>query len=79
MRERITPPWALILAGGDSTWSRPLPAHIAGDARPQQFCRPEPSGHYVSDDAVFMSHATSAVERSHRGRPCRVVRLAEAG
>ena len=79
MRERITPSWALILAGGDSTRSRPLPAHIAGEARPKQFCRPEPSDHYVSDHTVFMSHATAAAEWNHRGHPCRVVRLAEAG
>jgi hypothetical protein len=23
MRERVMPPWALILAGGDGTWRRP--------------------------------------------------------
>jgi mannose-1-phosphate guanylyltransferase len=38
MRETATPPWALILAGGDGTRLRPLTTQIAGDARPKQFC-----------------------------------------
>ena len=38
MRERSTPPWVLILAGGDGTRLRPLTTQILGDARPKQFC-----------------------------------------
>jgi mannose-1-phosphate guanylyltransferase len=38
MQERITPPWTLILAGGDGTRLQPLTAQISGDARPKQFC-----------------------------------------
>jgi mannose-1-phosphate guanylyltransferase len=38
MHERITPPWGLILAGGDGTRLRSLTTKIAGDARPKQFC-----------------------------------------
>ena len=36
---RITPPWALILAGGEGTRLRSLTSQIVGDNRPKQFCR----------------------------------------
>ena len=38
MQERVTPPRALILAGGDGIRLKPLTTHITGDARPKQFC-----------------------------------------
>ena len=38
MPERIAPPWALILAGGDGVRLRSLTSQIAGDNRPKQFC-----------------------------------------
>jgi mannose-1-phosphate guanylyltransferase len=38
MSERIAPPWALILAGGDGTRLRSLTSQIVGDDRPKQFC-----------------------------------------
>jgi hypothetical protein len=41
MRERITPPWASILAGADGTRLRPLTTQIVEDARPAQVCSPE--------------------------------------
>jgi hypothetical protein len=40
MRERITPPWALLLAGGDGTRLRPLTTQIVGDARPNRRTAP---------------------------------------
>ncbi|HEV8141459.1 MAG TPA: hypothetical protein VGQ77_01275 [Methylomirabilota bacterium] len=40
MRERITPPWALILVGGGGTRLRPLTMQVAGDSRPKQFDAP---------------------------------------
>ena len=38
MRTIPTPPWALMLAGGDGRRLRPLTRQIAGDPRPKQFC-----------------------------------------
>ena len=32
-------PWAVLLAGGDSTRLQSLTVKIAGDSRPKQFCR----------------------------------------
>ena len=38
MRTSSTPPWALILAGGDGIRLRPLTTQIVSDLRPKQFC-----------------------------------------
>jgi mannose-1-phosphate guanylyltransferase len=38
MRTSSTPPWALLLAGGDGRRLRSLTRLIAGDLRPKQFC-----------------------------------------
>jgi mannose-1-phosphate guanylyltransferase len=38
MRTPATPPWALILAGGDGIRLRALTTQIVGDGRPKQFC-----------------------------------------
>ena len=38
MRSFSTPPWALILAGGDGSRLRSLTSQISGDPRPKQFC-----------------------------------------
>jgi mannose-1-phosphate guanylyltransferase len=38
MRTIPTPPWALLLAGGEGRRLRSLTRQISGDARPKQFC-----------------------------------------
>jgi mannose-1-phosphate guanylyltransferase len=38
MRTIATPPWALMLAGGEGRRLRSLTRQISGDARPKQFC-----------------------------------------
>jgi mannose-1-phosphate guanylyltransferase len=38
VRTSPTPPWALILAGGDGIRLRPLTTQIVSDLRPKQFC-----------------------------------------
>jgi mannose-1-phosphate guanylyltransferase len=38
MRRIPTPPWALLLAGGEGRRLRSLTRQISGDARPKQFC-----------------------------------------
>ena len=38
MRTMPTPPWALLLAGGEGRRLRSLTRQISGDARPKQFC-----------------------------------------
>jgi mannose-1-phosphate guanylyltransferase len=71
MTERITPPWALVLAGGDGTRLRPLTSQIAGDGRPKQFCRLV-NGHTLLDltrrrvDLLARSdHQIVVVTRAH--------------
>ena len=71
MRECTTPPWALILAGGDGTRLRPLTTQIVGDARPKQFC-PLIGGETLLDRTrrrldllVRFDHQTVVVTRAH--------------
>jgi hypothetical protein len=71
MRERVTLPWALILAGGDGTRLRPLTMQVAGDSRPKQFC-PLIDGETLLDRTrrrldllVRFDHQTIVVTRTH--------------
>jgi mannose-1-phosphate guanylyltransferase len=71
MRECVTPPWALILAGGDGTRLRPLTMQVAGDSRPKQFC-PLIDGGTLLDRTrrrlnllVRFDHQTIVVTRTH--------------
>lgn len=71
MRERITPPWVLILAGGDGSRLRPLTTQIAGDARPKQFCALLPGETLLdrtrrrADLLARLDHQTIVVTRDH--------------
>ena len=85
MRERITPPWALILAGGDGTRLRPLTMQVAGDSRPKQFC-PLIDGETLLDRTrrrldllVRFDHQTIVVTRTHEPYWLDRVQLAEVG
>jgi len=71
MRTIPTPPWALLLAGGDGRRLRPLTRQISGDARPKQFC-PIYDGETLLDrtrrraDLLSrMDHQAVVVSRSH--------------
>jgi mannose-1-phosphate guanylyltransferase len=71
MRERITPPWALILAGGDGARLRPLTMQVVGDARPKQSCLPIDDQTLLDrrrrrlDLLVRFDHQTIMVTRTH--------------
>jgi mannose-1-phosphate guanylyltransferase len=71
MRTIPTPPWALLLAGGEGRRLRPLTRQISGDARPKQFC-PIFDGETLLDRtrrrADFLSrmdHQVVVVSREH--------------
>ena len=71
MRTIPTPPWALLLAGGEGRRLRPLTRQISGDARPKQFC-PIFDGETLLDrtrrraDLLSrMDHQVVAVSRHH--------------
>ena len=71
MRTIPTPPWALLLAGGEGRRLRSLTKQISGDARPKQFC-PIFDGETLLDrtrrraDLLSrMDHQVVVVTRSH--------------
>lgn len=71
MRMIPTPPWALLLAGGDGRRLRPLTRQIAGDLRPKQFC-PILDGETLLDRTrrradllTRLDHQVVVVSRSH--------------
>jgi mannose-1-phosphate guanylyltransferase len=71
MRIIPTPPWALLLAGGDGRRLRPLTRQIAGDPRPKQFC-PIFDGETLLDRTrrradllTRLDHQVVVVSRSH--------------
>ena len=71
MRTMPTPPWALLLAGGEGRRLRSLTKQISGDARPKQFC-PIFDGETLLDrtrrraDLLSrMDHQVVVVTRSH--------------
>ena len=76
MRTSSTPPWALILAGGDGIRLLPLTTQIVSDLRPKQFC-PILDGETLLDrtrrrvDLLVQSHRhLIVVSRPHEAYFC---------
>jgi mannose-1-phosphate guanylyltransferase len=71
MRTIPTPPWALLLAGGDGRRLRSLTRQIAGDPRPKQFCAMFDSETLLdrtrrrADLLTRLDHQVVVVSRSH--------------
>ena len=71
MGKQTTPPWAVILAGGDGVRLRPLTMQVAGDERPKQYC-PFIDGETLLDRTrrrmdllVRFDRQTAVVTRTH--------------